>query len=637
MSMQKIKKEPKVSAPNVNVSPGVQLDAALTSIGTQIDLKADIAAVDAVTGSRSNLNTTDKTNLVAAINELNNKVNTDNDYNNLTNKPIEKTSDNGYRITGSQTVASAANAFAEGNESKATAASAHAEGTQTEATQTSAHAEGQGSWAWGVSSHAEGQETWACGYASHAEGYTSVAYGLGSHAEGRSEWMNIGISRAYTAGDRTMYVKAEVEPGHVITDDVQIVGVLSCTYQEQEQDYSLILDSSFSADFAAGEILAESCSAYGAYSHTEGNLTTAKGAASHAEGGGTNANGSSSHAEGEESVADGAYAHTEGYYTYAQNDAEHASGKYNKSTYNVTIFSVGIGTADNARVNAFEIDVNGKVYVKGVGGYDGTNIEGQNVKALGESGWLTINYADITGAPIRVEGDYINHSWALGRGVIGTEEYYNISDAFAVGRNAQALEDYAFATGYNTVASGTASFVSGKETTATGIYSHAEGYNTNALGESSHAEGESNNASGKYSHAEGRNSEALGEGSHAEGGNTTASAKHSHAEGYYTNALGVNSHAEGLYTQTRNANEHAEGKYNLSTPNVTLSSVGCGHEVPYSPDVRMNAFEIDVNGNVYIKGIGGYDGTNITGTGVKSVQEVIADLTQQIAALTNNQ
>lgn len=142
MSMQKIKKEPKVSAPNVNVSPGVQLDAALTSIGTQIDLKADIAAVDAVTGSRSNLNTTDKTNLVAAINELNNKVNTDNDYNDLTNRPIEKTTDNGYRITGSQTVASAANAFAEGNESKATAASAHAEGTQTEATQTSAHAEG---------------------------------------------------------------------------------------------------------------------------------------------------------------------------------------------------------------------------------------------------------------------------------------------------------------------------------------------------------------------------------------------------------------------------------------------------------------------------------------------------------------
>ena len=80
----------------------------------------------------------------------------------------------------------------------------------------------------------------------------------------------------------------------------------------------------------------------------------------------------------------GAFAVAEGEETIAQNDAEHAEGKYNKSNKKTdgttaqnaagtTIHSVGIGTSGNDRKNAFEIMQNGDVYVKGVGGYDGTN------------------------------------------------------------------------------------------------------------------------------------------------------------------------------------------------------------------------------------------------------------------------
>lgn len=50
-----------------------------------------------------------------------------------------------------------------------------------------------------------------------------------------------------------------------------------------------------------------------------------------------------------------------------------------------------------------------------------------------------------------------------------------------------------------------------------------------------------------------------------------------------------------------------------------------------------NALMVTDDGDVFIKGIGGYDGIDSTAQGVKSVQQVITELTQQIAALTNNQ
>ena len=94
------------------------------------------------------------------------------------------------------------------------------------------------------------------------------------------------------------------------------------------------------------------------------------------EGIGTVASGKYSHAEGEDTKANGIYSHTEGYYTIANNASEHASGKYNNSVSasttfgdsGNTLFSVGNGTSDNARHNAFEIRQNGDIYCS-----DGTN------------------------------------------------------------------------------------------------------------------------------------------------------------------------------------------------------------------------------------------------------------------------
>lgn len=87
--------------------------------------------------------------------------------------------------------------------------------------------------------------------------------------------------------------------------------------------------------------------------------------ANHAEGAGNFAGAAASHAEGiRNEIGDNAYAsHAEGIKNTTQNRAEHASGQYNKSNKATdtfgdagnTLFSVGCGTSDADRKNAFEI------------------------------------------------------------------------------------------------------------------------------------------------------------------------------------------------------------------------------------------------------------------------------------------
>lgn len=97
---------------------------------------------------------------------------------------------------------------------------------------------------------------------------------------------------------------------------------------------------------------------------------------SHAEGWHTEASGQYSHAEGFRTIASGICTHSEGADTKAYNSYEHTSGCYNVSNKasktfgdsGNTLFSVGNGTAENARHNAFEIRQNGDIYF-----YDGAN------------------------------------------------------------------------------------------------------------------------------------------------------------------------------------------------------------------------------------------------------------------------
>lgn len=134
-------------------------------------------------------------------------------------------------------------------------------------------------------------------------------------------------------------------------------------------------------------------------------------------------------------------------------------------------------------------------------------------------------------------------------------------------------------------------------------------YVDNEAASLSHAEGDSTMASGRKSHAEGETTVSGGVASHAEGSGTTANGDYSHAEGFSTDANANCSHAEGYRTKTTNDYEHAEGVYNWSETSTldnkkTRFSIGIGTV----EGGRKNAMEIKANGDIYVYGIGKYEG-----------------------------
>ena len=177
---------------------------------------------------------------------------------------------------------------------------------------------------------------------------------------------------------------------------------------------------------------------------------------------------------------------------------------------------------------------------------------------------------------------------------------------------------------------------------ATGDTSYAEGQNTKAIGIGSHAEGFLTTTSGSFSHAQGFNTIAIGESSHAEGHGTKAIGDGSHAEGQNTEANGWVSHAEGGGTQVSGAYSHAQGSSNYDDPSfIDMVGVGTIGEEKTTKNAsaiyvgRDSTGQVDLsdpkNGYQYLLGVGGYQGQDIA-EGMKSIQEVIADLEKGVAA-----
>ena len=216
-----------------------------------------------------------------------------------------------------------------GNNTKSLSETSVSMGLRSIAAGITSYAEGQDTIAIGECSHAEGAFTKSKGIASHTEGFNTQTEGLSAHAEGYNTLATGGASHAEGSATKATGL-----------------------HSHSEGDTTVAL---------------------GDQSHAEGKQTTASGDQSHAEGYGTIAEGYHLHAEGFYTRAFGDASHSEGYRTIANNKGEHAEGVYNKSTENVTLHSVGIGTSDNDRKNAHEITVDGKHYIYGIGNYVGKN------------------------------------------------------------------------------------------------------------------------------------------------------------------------------------------------------------------------------------------------------------------------
>lgn len=158
-------------------------------------------------------------------------------------------------------------------------------------------------------------------------------------------------------------------------------------------------------------------------------------------------------------------------------------------------------------------------------------------------------------------------------------------------------------------------------------------------GEGSVVMGEDTIAVGSYSHAEGSGTIVNGSYSHAEGNQTNAEADYSHAEGKMTNASGEFSHVEGYNTEVYGKGSHAQGYSNYEDPSfIDMIGVGNNRNKKNASVIYVGRDELEEvdpsdpkNGYQYLLGVGGYQGQDIA-EGMKSVQEVIADLEKGVAA-----
>ena len=213
----------------------------------------------------------------------------------------------------------------------------HAEGFGTQAMGNHSHTEGTATKSYGASSHAEGSNTITSGDSSHAEGTYTVAEGESSHAEG--------------SGTTASGMASHAEGFHTQANGAD---------SHAEGYYTSAINSSSHAEGRYTE-------AYGQGSHAEGFHTQANGQDSHAEGWFTQANGQDSHAEGWFTQANGMASHAQNFYTTSSGRAVTSMGQYNKTNSNTSYtstniaLSIGNGTSNTNRGNAFTVQFNGSV------------------------------------------------------------------------------------------------------------------------------------------------------------------------------------------------------------------------------------------------------------------------------------
>lgn len=146
----------------------------------------------------------------------------------------------------------------------------------------------------------------------------------------------------------------------------------------------------------------------GQYAVSFGNGNTTKGSASLTFGRNCSTNNPDNVAGGFGVTTKGNQASSFGQYTKTENEAEHSVGRYNVSNKanttwgnsGNTLFSVGNGTADNARHNAFEIRQDGSIYISS----GGTGIKLQDHLGGGGASYSAGTGIDITNDVISVTG-----------------------------------------------------------------------------------------------------------------------------------------------------------------------------------------------------------------------------------------
>ena len=307
--------------------------------------------------------------------------------------------------------------------------------------------------------------------------------------------------------------------------------------------------------------------ALGKNSHAEGNGTVAKNNSSHAEGTGTMAIGKYAHAEGLETVASGERSHSEGQSSEASGKTSHAEGKNTAAS------------GENSHAEGYDSQADGKTsHAEG----RGTFAEGENTHSEGQgtSAYAKNSHAEGRRDKVLVPTTYFDDrikSAATESKMYQTLEYSTSAEQYSVGDRLWKISSDGE----------TWTDVYDQNITVTDVYSGDSTWFKFSV---------KLNIGNKAT----RYVMILTSWSEEYPGN-----RGSHGDG---------SHTEGINTYTTNTGEHAEGTYNMSNSGstdaeTTISSIGIGT----SMDDLKNAFEVMRNGDAYLYGVGGYDGTNPSG------------------------
>lgn len=203
-----------------------------------------------------------------------------------------------------------------------------------------------------VGCHVEGENGVAAGAFSHVEGSGCAALNNAAHCEGRG----------YYGNHVTDWKKRTAKDNDYLKDLWK--KILFGKTDTSGYTYKFSAAIGHASHVEGMSNLTPTCSAT-LEGLDEGTTASYVNGANHAEGAGNLAGAAASHAEGiRNEIGDNAYAsHAEGIKNTTQNRAEHASGQYNKSNKATdtfgdagnTLFSVGCGTSDADRKNAFEV------------------------------------------------------------------------------------------------------------------------------------------------------------------------------------------------------------------------------------------------------------------------------------------
>lgn len=203
-----------------------------------------------------------------------------------------------------------------------------------------------------VGCHVEGGDGVVGGAYSHVEGNGCAALNTGAHCEGKGSYKN----------SVTDWKKRTAKDNDYLKDLWK--KILFGKTDTSGHTYKFSAAIGLASHVEGTGNIAPNASVY-LKGLDPGTTSSFVNGANHAEGAGNLAGAAASHAEGiRNEIGDNAYAsHAEGIKNTTQNRAEHASGQYNKSNKasdtfgdaGNTLFSVGCGTSDTDRKNAFEV------------------------------------------------------------------------------------------------------------------------------------------------------------------------------------------------------------------------------------------------------------------------------------------